>query len=403
MPATRSGSRYTVGPEHHGRYARQEGVLSKRQKREAFGQRRATRFQTGQRQQKRMQLANPGPPTPTRDAIITLERATRSTNPTCLHFGLELEVRQFLYPNHFFCAHCDDFVDAMIHGSNKKAIKRDSRRFICRGQHTNFIAPTTLKEDKQHFRLFAEIADLDADEIVDEHLEEMSVSDERDYLTPATPAMNRATRTTVTPAAPTPAPPVPPALENTPAVNNDVLRRNLQADYETLLGQERTNVDQLKEFESQIQQLSEQLNRQSTDNGLQEKYNNLLERYQSLRLQIRDPKLLVSRAINLPFDEDEEEFDGFEAVIGDTKVKKQKKVRQFVLMITQSLFFNGIVREEILKEAKRIIREEIYTPWKILRLKDKSGGKLSIDTIDILRQLETDGKKYVRNTILQQH
>jgi hypothetical protein len=69
-------------------------------------------------------------------------------------------------------------------------------------------------------------------------------------------------------------------------------------------------------------------------------------------------------------------------------------------MLTQTKFFDGLVRIELLKQAKCIIREEIYTPWKILRLKDKSGGKLSIDSIDILRTLETDDKKYVRDTIL---
>ena len=104
MLATRSGTRYTVSPEYHGRYARQEAVFSNREKREAFGQQRATRFQTGQRKEKRIKLGNPAPPTPRRDELITLERATRSTNPTCLHFGLKLEVRQFLHPIFFLCS-----------------------------------------------------------------------------------------------------------------------------------------------------------------------------------------------------------------------------------------------------------------------------------------------------------
>jgi hypothetical protein len=69
----------------------------------------------------------------------------------CLHFGVEKDVREYLYPNHFLCGHCDDYVEAMIHSINKKAIKRDSRTFICQGGHTNFIAPTTLKEEKLHF------------------------------------------------------------------------------------------------------------------------------------------------------------------------------------------------------------------------------------------------------------
>jgi hypothetical protein len=44
-------------------------------------------------------------------------------------------------------------------------------------------------------------------------------------------------------------------------------------------------------------------------------------------------------------------------------------------MLTQSYFFDGLVRNDVVKQAKSIIREEQYTPWKILCLKDKYGGK----------------------------
>ena len=54
MPATRSGSKHTVGPQHHGRHAKQNGVFSNN-KREVRP-RRTTRFQTGQREVKRINL-----------------------------------------------------------------------------------------------------------------------------------------------------------------------------------------------------------------------------------------------------------------------------------------------------------------------------------------------------------
>jgi hypothetical protein len=56
-------------------------------------------------------------------------------------------------------------------------------------------------------------------------------------------------------------------------------------------------------------------------------------------------KGLVSRAINLPFDE-VEEFDGSDAVIADTNIKKEKKVQQFVTMLKQSKFFYLIIGKE---------------------------------------------------------
>jgi hypothetical protein len=58
----------------------------------------------------------------------------------------------------------------MIHSMNKKAMKGDSRTFICQGGHTNFIMPTTLKKHKLYWRLFA-----DAPEDANLEDEEMSV------------------------------------------------------------------------------------------------------------------------------------------------------------------------------------------------------------------------------------
>jgi hypothetical protein len=52
----------------------------------------------------------------------------------------------------------------------------------------------------------------------------------------------------------------------------------------------------------------------------------------------------------------------------------------------------------MLKQAKST--DETRTPWKILRIKDKSGGKLSTDCIDILPTLETNDKKHVRDATL---
>jgi hypothetical protein len=64
-------------------------------------------------------------------------------------------------------------------------------------------------------------------------------------------------------------------------------------------------------------------------------------------------------------------------------------------------YFGGRVRQKIIKQTKVYIREEIYMPWKITHLMDKHGSKLSIESIDLLCSLETDGqKRYLPNTIL---
>ncbi len=345
---------------------------------------RATRFQTSRNEDKRIKLGNPAPPTPTKMEIIKLERARRGANPTCLHFEVEKEVREYLYPDHYFCAHCDDYVEAMIHSMNKKAIKRDSRTFSCQGGHTNFITPTTLKQDKLYWRLFTEDADANViQEEEDLEDEEMSV-----MTAPRTVARTAGTRneTTVTPAESTVGTPTTnetmTAHNVTPAVSTPA-NRNLQADYDDLLGKDAQNTDKLLELRSQLSELSKKL---EDPRRLQQKYNDLFERHQSLILQTMDPKGLVSRAINLPFDAIDE-FDGSDAVIDDTLVKKQKKLTKFVTMLTQSKFLDGLVRTEILKQAKSIIREEQYTPWKIMHLKESNGGNSTLAMSAIRRNL----------------
>jgi hypothetical protein len=66
----------------------------------------------------------------------------------------------------------------------------------------------------------------------------------------------------------------------------------------------------------------------------------------------------------------------------------------------QTDFFGGLMRQEILKQAKTYFLEEVYSPWKIARCMDQHGGKISLQSIDILRTIETENKKYVQNTIL---
>jgi hypothetical protein len=116
-------------------------------------------------------------------------------------------------------------------------------------------------------------------------------------------------------------------------------------------------------------------------------------------LKTNDTIALTVRAINLPF-VDSVEFDGSD-VLNDSEKKQQKKVRAYVTMLMGEGFFDGHVRREIIKQVKLLIRETTYAPWRIARLMDKHGSKLSMESLDLFRTLETDGqKKYHRHTIL---
>ena len=108
---------------------------------------------------------------------------------------------------------------------------------------------------------------------------------------------------------------------------------------------------------------------------------------------------LLTHAINLPFI-DSSEFDGSD-VVEDSAIVKRKRVQKLVAnVLMQTQFFEGLIRIELLKQAKRYFKEEVFSPWKILHCMDVNSGKISLESIDLLGTIETDGKKYVSDTIL---
>jgi hypothetical protein len=409
MPNLRSGKKYKVAPEHHGRYAHQNSVFSLKKRSDPSGP--ATRFQTTRNQNKRLKIADPSPSTPTKEQLVKLDRAKRSAKPTCLHFGYGKKEAEILFPNHFFCSHCECYIEAILAGS--KRVKRDSENFRCEGNHTNWIAPTTFKEEKTNWLLFKRTRV--AKEPEDEHLTSSSpsssahatfVSDE-DFLFRTPPS--RSTPSTSTLATRTPE-----EEEETRSIaSTNQQESEVSVDQEQLdlnQGKQTDIVDRLQNntlLSIKLNQLQfkydELLSRRNAEPRLaftllQEKYDLLTKRHQLLVADSMDPKSLTSRALNLPF-KNSEQFDGSDVVL--TPKLKQKKAETFVRnVLMQSNFMDGLIRDEIIKQAKRHIRETDYAPWKILRLKDRHGGRISLDTIDLLRTLETKEKKYVSDTIL---
>ena len=174
MPSTRSGkTKYKVGPEHQGRYAVANGTFaSRKNKRKAEDQSRAsTDLRTTQVEDrhKTIRISEPSPPTPTKEELIKLPRATRHSKPCCLHYSIDKGAREILYPDYFFCGNCDAYVEAMIHSSRKALIKKDSANFICQADHTSYIFPTTKKSDRIHhmllLQLFKEVEEEDSNNI----------------------------------------------------------------------------------------------------------------------------------------------------------------------------------------------------------------------------------------------
>ncbi len=76
------------------------------------------------------------PPSPPRALIRSLRRTLKK--PTCSLFGPH---RETLYSDYFFCANCKIYDDYASSGYARR-IGRDSRRFKCTANHTDFFFPT---------------------------------------------------------------------------------------------------------------------------------------------------------------------------------------------------------------------------------------------------------------------
>ena len=103
--ALRSGNQTEFDPSLLGR----AGRLAKSDKVDVAVSTRAraeaAQHQADRRQQARGKIPD-APCTPDKSTLLLREerggRASRGTKPTCLHFGVEKDVQEYLYPNNFF-------------------------------------------------------------------------------------------------------------------------------------------------------------------------------------------------------------------------------------------------------------------------------------------------------------
>ncbi len=67
-----------------------------------------------------------------------LTRSARRQKPTCLVFG---PLQKAIYSDYFFCHNCKMYEDAVSSGEHHR-IDRESRRYRCTANHTDFCFPT---------------------------------------------------------------------------------------------------------------------------------------------------------------------------------------------------------------------------------------------------------------------
>ncbi len=63
-------------------------------------------------------------------------------------------------------------------------------------------------------------------------------------------------------------------------------------------------------------------------------------------------------------------------------------------------FLNGCALPYLIAKSKAWLRQNVFIPWKTLKAMDLAGGSLNYKGLEVLREVESNGKKYYRGGVL---
>jgi hypothetical protein len=326
------------------------------------------------------------PATPPKDELLELERATRGANPTCLHFGIDIAVRRARYPNYFFCNNCDLWATDALVGDQRKRISRDSRAYKCTALHTSFISPTT--KIKEHHTL--KILDFDEAASDSDESEATSDSDESE-ATSDSDESEAASNNIPSPSDLQWIPRVNPALRavtpGTSGQNQQVRPQQLR--YGDNASSPNASSPYSTQANSELMQTNETDSLKAELEQLYRDYSTLLDKHAALVLKQSDsPKEMTVRAIKSVINKSK-----------DLEKKQKKQVEQFVAFILENSFFDGLVRREIFRRVTTYLREEVFTPWALLKEMDTQGHKLSLQAVEVVRVIQVRNQRYSRDCV----
>jgi hypothetical protein len=291
---------------------------------------------------------------------------TRSQRIRCTVYGTN---RANLFPCHYFCSQCADW--EFWQKTNAFGQKlRDSRRNECTANHTNPAYPTTLKTGVLVEEIYNNTPDSDADLSSDEEEEEEEIEDvipdavRNEIETPVVVAENRQETTVET------------------IVIEDNVRETIVID---------DPHDKIVELTATIARLRELL----VDSEFE------LDRVKTILRQIQSRVNSVSFSkkpgmSNLTYVRGL--GNGFLSAFKRTTSRKKKKAMASELFTT--LEDDLDMKEKMLTYGKMHFRKNVFNPFAVLRKMDLEGGKLNYEAIELLRELETNGEKNVRNTLV---
>jgi hypothetical protein len=287
----------------------------------------------------------------------------RKGTPTCCTFGRN---RKAIYPNYFFCANCTQW-DNEILRVRKTTISTRPNRLRCLASHSSFIFPTDKLEG--------------LNDVISSATWPCKKNKKTAAVTPSMDDM-----IAVTPSTDDMMDPI--AESNTP---DDVMDPIEVIERESILRL-------LVQKDQEIEHLKKQLENSKklvffyccTCNSEVPKNNGTTNEADEDLGPASALNEVVLAAVN-------------KAVSSDNRFVRYGKVRKGRLVakaVFNPDFALGSCLPYIIDKAKLWLKNNVYTPWKILKAMDIAGGSLNYTELEVLRQVETQGKKYYRGSVL---
>lgn len=327
-------------------------------------------------------------------ASLPIRPATRSVHIYCLLFGKNRELQ---YPDHYFCSNCKKLEERnTLNKTLYRGNIRTSNVYKCQAGHTSSETPTTLKSDKLFHRnkRIKMIPDV-IQETIDLSNETKSETTESNVnqIDLIAPIMNDNNNNNL--------------MEFNSISHNELLTQydELLHDHSELLQEKNKLQDDNIILKDEMKAMQQKMSRFDTIKETvktKSKTNyRLQEKVKTMEYE-RDNMTLVSL---LPMNTS---LDDFLIILGELILKlaalknrvKTNLADRLVEFLWSTNIIDGCIRLSMIESAKKYFRTEVYSAPRIMELLDMHGGQLSYEGIDLLRQLETNGEKYVRNTII---
>ena len=329
------------------------------------------------------------------EPVATPPPVTRNTAVTCLTFSKH---RKALYPEHFFCGHCDNW-ERDVSTLSKKA-KRTSKRFCCEAMHFSALMPTQLKKayhpsmqvwqdeqsegsDEEYFWSDDEdLSDIDEDEDLSDIDEDWDMTnDDWDITEDPEPANDKTEERRH-------------LLETRKAVECELLQQVGQARRD----EQAKSKEQTTELETHVRRLQEKVELLTKSLvSARQNVDRLRHRLRHLQPEKEHPNPNAETARGCAL-----ENTIAKAIAGacrSSRVRSQKKLAKAIANAAFNVM-DGVAEGEILTKARQTLRNTVFSPFNIARLMDLNGGALNLSSVELLRTLETMGEKYKRDTML---